>query len=368
MTNLLQASTTRPRFVKDANPPPSTGDAPTDVYEADISPVWCVGSVAHGGVLVNVLVDAVLKRQARYSSAHRDPAHLSAQFLTATVPGKATVEVKVVSESKRWTRLDVELYQWTPDVNTTYYLDPKTQRTLRIRAHVLVTTLPDHPPLHAGSAVSAPVDMNNFLSRPCPLLVHPSQVDMSDGGTHVPEKLMFRDGMRWKDVEVTNSDGSLASGSWIELTGGEDVSLSAGNWYPTMSFALDFKSKFPLNPPPSAAASSTGPPLARRTFGIYSTTKTIHEGRHDLTVEVWAVDGELGVGPPRGEEKDEDGVARWRRDGARLVGVSTQMALSMGIAVNHGRIKKPAQPGESDADSSGSGSSDADSERRKARL
>lgn len=198
------------------------------MYEADISPVWCVGSVAHGGVLVNVLVDAVLKRQARYSSAHRDPAHLSAQFLTATVPGKATVEVKVVSESKRWTRLDVELYQWTPDVHTTYYLDPKTQRTLRIRAHVLVTTLPDHPPLHAGSAVSAPVDMNNFLSRPCPLLVHPSQVDMSDGGTHVPEKLMFRDGMRWKDVEVTNSDQSLASGSWIELTGGEDVSLSAG--------------------------------------------------------------------------------------------------------------------------------------------
>lgn len=89
-----------------------------------------------------------------------------------------------------------------------------------------------------------------------------------------------------------------------------------------MSFALDFKSKFPLKLS-STAASSSG--FSRRTFGIYSETKAIHEGRHDLTVEVWAVDGELGVGPPRKEEIGADGVAKWRREGARLVGVSTQV-------------------------------------------
>lgn len=86
-----------------------------------------------------------------------------------------------------------------------------------------------------------------------------------------------------------------------------------------MSFALDFKSKFPLK------TSSAAPGFARRTFGIYSETKAIHEGRHDLTVEVWAVDGELGVGPPKKEEIGADGVAKWRREGARLVGVSTQV-------------------------------------------
>ena len=89
-----------------------------------------------------------------------------------------------------------------------------------------------------------------------------------------------------------------------------------------MSFALDFKSKFPLK-----TSSSSG--FARRTFGIYSETKTIHEGRHDLTVEVWAVDGELGEGPPRKEEIGADGVAKWRREGARLVGVSTQVRLNI---------------------------------------
>ena len=148
--------------------------------------------------------------------------------MSATIPGKATVEVKVVSESKRWTRLAVELSQWTPDVNTTFYLDSKTQRTVRIQAHLLITDLPEHPPLEAGFVGPTPDGGINFLSRPCPLLVHPSCIDMSDGGDHIPEKLMFRDGIRWKDVDVDKSDGSLASGSWVEMIGGEDVTLSAG--------------------------------------------------------------------------------------------------------------------------------------------
>ncbi|KAG0662119.1 hypothetical protein C6P46_003512 [Rhodotorula mucilaginosa] len=371
MTRLDEASTTRPRFVRDPSPPPALSEWPIKVFDVDISPKWCVGSTAHGGVLVNILVDAALRRQASCSSPHNDPAHLSAQFLTATIPGKATVEVKVVSESKRWTRLAVELFQWTPDVNTTFYLDAKTQRTVRIQAHLLVTNLPEHPPLEAGFVGPTPDGGINFLSRPCPLLVHPSNIDMSDGGDHIPEKLMFREGIRWKDVDVDKSDGSLASGSWVELIGGEDVTLSAVlvaffadvakngpsmlpadlrpavSWYPTMSFALDFKSKFPLKLS-STAASSSG--FSRRTFGIYSETKAIHEGRHDLTVEVWAVDGELGVGPPRKEEIGADGVAKWRREGARLVGVSTQMALSLSIAVNHSRGKTPpTAAGESDS-------------------
>lgn len=408
-----QASTTRPRFVRDPSPPPALSEWPVKVFDVDISPKWCVGNTAHGGVLVNILVDAALRRQASCSSPHNDPAHLSAQFLSATIPGKATVEVKVVSESKRWTRLAVELFQWTPDVNTTFYLDSKTQRTVRIQAHLLVTDLPEHPPLEAGFVGPTPDCGINFLSRPCPLLTHPSNIDMSDGGDHIPEKLMFREGIRWKDDDVDKSDGSLASGSWVELIGGEDVTLSAGeprracthcrpdeddsprmltcpvlpvscsqssspslptlprtghrccpptfgprfrefrasalyrresaidilppcSWYPTMSFALDFKSKFPLKLSSAAASSSSG--FSRRTFGIYSETKAIHEGRHDLTVEVWAVDGELGVGPPRKEEIGADGVAKWRREGARLVGVSTQVRLNITLRPLRGAL------------------------------
>lgn len=88
------------------------------------------------------------------------------------------------------------------------------------------------------------------------------------------------------------------------------------SWYPTMSLSLDYKSKFPLE--------ST---FATRTFGLYSTTKSIHEGRHDLTVEVWAAPADLGARKAEEREREQgaDGVERWRREGARLVGVSTQV-------------------------------------------
>lgn len=83
-----------------------------------------------------------------------------------------------------------------------------------------------------------------------------------------------------------------------------------------MSLSLDYKSKFPLE--------ST---FATRTFGLYSTTKSIHEGRHDLTVEVWAAPADLGARKAEEREREQgaDGVERWRREGARLVGVSTQV-------------------------------------------
>lgn len=95
---------------------------------------------------------------------------------------------------------------------------------------------------------------------------------------------------------------------------------SSHSWYPTMSLSLDFKSKFPLSP-------SSRAQYGTRTFGLYSTTKSIHDGRHDLTVEVWAGPADLGARKPETREGEDDGdrVARWRREGARLVGVSTQV-------------------------------------------
>lgn len=84
-----------------------------------------------------------------------------------------------------------------------------------------------------------------------------------------------------------------------------------------MTFSLDFKSRFPL---PAS--------FGRRTIGLYSTTKTIHEGRHDLTVECWAAPADLGDKSGVREDglrREDDGVERWRREEARLVGVSTQV-------------------------------------------
>ncbi|BGP25089.1 hypothetical protein Rt10032_c09g4029 [Rhodotorula toruloides] len=385
MLNLTVASTTRPRYLRDPHPPPAILRSPSScVFDADISPDWCVGSVGHGGYLLCVLTDAVIRHQRIHHSEHVDPAHLSSQFFSATVPGRAQVEVKVISASKRWTRLDVELWQWTPDPGTSDFVNPANQRILRIQAHYLVTELPEHPQPAQGAA-SAPVGGLNFLSRPCPLLQHPGEVDMRDGGSHVPEKLRFSNGMRWKEVEVTQpNDGSLAWGAWIDLTGGEDVAELATlvpffadvakngpemlpedkkpgpSWYPTMTFSLDFKSRFPL---PS-------PHFGRRTIGLYSTTRTIHEGRHDLTVECWAAPADLGDEKGVSEEglrKESDGVERWRREEARLVGVSTQMALAVPLEVNHARGRKTL-PGESDDSNSGSSDSEGEGGKKRAML
>lgn len=207
-----QASVTTLAFVKD--PSPATGSVPTRVFDVDVSATWCVGSVAHGGYLLCILTDAVIRHQELAKSAHVDPAHLTSQFFSATVPGKAQVEIKVVSTTKRWTRLDVDLFQWSPDANTSAFTSPTEQRVLRIRSHYLVTTLPEHP--EAG--------VLNYLARPCPLLEHPGAIEMSDGGDEVPAKLRFHEGMRWKVVDtIEASDGSLSWGCWIEMKGGEEV-------------------------------------------------------------------------------------------------------------------------------------------------
>ncbi|GAA6005893.1 uncharacterized protein JCM10292_005605 [Rhodotorula paludigena] len=357
MPNLTEASVTKAHFVRDPRPAP--GHVPTPVYSVDISSTWAVGSVAHGGYLLCVLNDAVLRHQQHTGSSHHDPAHVSTQYLTATVAGKAQVEIRLVSATKRWTRLDVELWQVSPDPSSTEFISGKNVRTLRIRAHYLVTALPPHPP--PGAPTPHGQGVINYLERPCPLLEHPGDIDMRDGGSEIPAKLRFHKGMKWKVVRsVEPNDGCLAWGAWLELTGGENVAelstlvpffadvakngpemlpeeMKGGPaWYPTMSLSLDYKSKFPLE--------ST---FATRTFGLYSTTKSIHEGRHDLTVEVWAGPADLGARKAEERERDQgaDGVERWRREGARLVGVSTQMALATPLEVNLARGRAATSAG-----------------------
>ncbi|GAA5999812.1 hypothetical protein JCM10207_005922 [Rhodosporidiobolus poonsookiae] len=358
--HLTQAIRTTPAFIRQGNPAdPSHRSPPSHVYALSLSPSWCVGSVAHGGYLLSVLTSTVTTHQGLVRSPHGDPAHLTSHFFSASVPGKAQVEVRTVSATKRWTRLDVELWQWTPDPNTTALTDPKNERVLRIQAHYLVTTL---PPL-SGPGEYFPPGMLNYLARPCPLLDHPGALDMTDGGTVVPPKLRFNKGMRWKVVDVVPQDeGTLCWGAWIEMVNGEDLRDSAAlipffadvakngpemlpesqragiSWFPTMTLSLDFKSRFPL-------PASLG--KAKRTFGIYSTTKSMHDGRHDLTVEVWSAPADLGAGVEDGKGAERGG--EWRMEESRLVGVSTQMALTVPLEVNLKRgggdgSKKVAEP------------------------
>ncbi|GAA5820760.1 hypothetical protein JCM11251_003145 [Rhodosporidiobolus azoricus] len=360
---------------------PSSSSPSTYVYSVFLSPSWNVLYVPHGGYLLSIITSAALKHQATHAppfAPHKDPAHLSSQFLTPSVAGKAEVEIQAVSVTKNWTRLNVELWQWTPKPDDNNLSNPEAKRVLRISAHFLLTTLPPSPspgPITAASLGSAAANVN-YLDMPCPLLEHPASIDMSDGGTPVGPKLQLMPGIKWKEVKIEKrSDGALAWGGWMELNNGEDLRRSAALigffadvaktgaemlfpdgslplqdrfgpfWFPTMTLSLDFKAAFPLLTSSSSAAS--GP--ASRTFGIYSSTKVVRDGRHDLTVEVWSAPANLGE---RAQEKaseyeqSEDGVERWRREGSRLLAVGTQMALCVPIAVNlakNGDKKKEAK-------------------------
>ncbi|GAA5959674.1 hypothetical protein JCM21900_002154 [Sporobolomyces salmonicolor] len=386
MVSLTDAIRSTPAYLRHGLPSdPYSRFPPSQVFDVSISPFWTIGSVAHGGYLLALLTRTSSEHQRLSASPHLDPAHLSSEFLTASIPGKAQVEVRVVSRAKRWTRLEVELWQYDhPGPDTDDYVH--AERVLRVRAHYLFTDLPSpHPAPTSSSSSSSGGGGLTFLDRPCPLLEHPGQVDMSQGGTKISDKFRFKDGMRWAEVETKGEDeGGLKWGCWFELTGGEDVTESAAlvpffadcskngpellpaelrpgpSWYPTLTFSLDFKSKFPLvraAPSLSSSSSSGVPQVARRTFGLFATTKTIHAGRHDLTVEVWTAPCELGEKATVGEG--------WRAQ-ARLVGVSTQMAITVPIELNHARARRslPGDSSSTESESDGEGNGNGNGKAR----
>ena len=212
---------------------------PRSVYAARIPSFWTIGSVVHGGFLLSLLTRAATTHQTLHSEEkkkHLDPAHLSSQFLSASVAGDCEVEVTVVSVSKRWTRLDVELWQYNDPASGSRGAKrdltlPSTKRTLRIRAHFLYTKLENVFDLETSTPGGNEL-VPTYLSRQCPLLQHPAEL-RNVAYTETPGKFGFREGMRWKEVECVQ-DGSVECGGelrwacWFELTQSEDLTKLAG--------------------------------------------------------------------------------------------------------------------------------------------
>lgn len=217
------------------------------VYSASIPSFWTIGSVVHGGFLLSLLTRSATTHQSLHKSKHLDPAHLSSQFLTASVAGEAEVEVSVVSVSKRWTRLDVELWQYdnpTLPKDKRDYTSKTSKRNLRIRAHYLYTKLENVFDLTTSTPTSDEL-VPTYLARKCPILQHPAELKNKDF-SEIPGKFGFKDGMRWKEVECVKDGeedgkgGELRWACWFELTQGEDLTKLAGELeqFPSVS-ALD---------------------------------------------------------------------------------------------------------------------------------
>ncbi|GAA5962347.1 hypothetical protein JCM3765_002949 [Sporobolomyces pararoseus] len=351
MVRLDKAISITPRFERTGVRDPLLDRYPSrSVYSATVSPFWCIGSVSHGGFLLSLLTRTATTHQTLNNSKHLDPAHLSSQFLSASVAGAAEVEVSVVSVSKRWTRLDVELWQYDnptlPQDEKRDYTSKTSKRTLRIRAHFLYTQLENVYDL-VTSTPDGDELVPTYLERKCPILKQP--IELKDREfSEIPGKFGFKNGMRWKEVECEREGGELRWACWFELTQGEDLTKLADlvpffadcskngpevlgqtpgfkkpkpSWYPTLTLAMDFKTSFPL--PSNSGVSKT-------TFGLFASTKSIQAGRHDLTVEVWTSPQDLGSTSDGKIDKD------WRKK-ARCVGVSTQMALTTPMAFNESK-------------------------------
>lgn len=248
-------------------------------------------------------------------SPHRDPAHVRCDFFTPASVGPVQVEIKVLSASKRWTRLDFELLQYpTPGDRSS------GDRKLILSGHAMFTILPElgPPAPPTGDNLTVLPHTPCSQSRICPIRRHPAELE----GQKLDYAFNFKDGVRWaQDVNVegqVDSDGrqKMEWGAWWQQMREEDrVDTSAAFlpffadqfkngpellrdghkiegkfWFPTLTFALDFKSRWPLAAIPGVEGSTP----ASHTVGLYSVTKFCSDGRHDISVEVWSAPCNLG--------------------------------------------------------------------------
>ena len=85
-------------------------------YDADLDGGWVVGGGVNGGYLLAVIGNAV--RERLLESGHVDPFSVSAHFLSASVPGPATVETRVVRQGGRFSTVAATLVQEVDGVAT----------------------------------------------------------------------------------------------------------------------------------------------------------------------------------------------------------------------------------------------------------
>jgi hypothetical protein len=78
-------------------------------YAADLDGGWVVGGGVNGGYLLAVIGNAV--RELLLESGHVDPFSVSAHYLSASVPGPATVETRIVRAGGRFSTVAATLVQ-----------------------------------------------------------------------------------------------------------------------------------------------------------------------------------------------------------------------------------------------------------------
>jgi len=85
-------------------------------FAAELDPGWVVGGGVNGGYLLAVIGNAV--RERLLESGHVDPFSVSAHYLSASVPGPAVVETRIVRAGGRFSTVAATLVQEVDGVRT----------------------------------------------------------------------------------------------------------------------------------------------------------------------------------------------------------------------------------------------------------
>lgn len=283
-------------------------------FEARIDDEWMVLTVPNGGYILGLVIQACTLLQE--GSPQPEPLYLSSQFLGSTSVGPCTIIVSRVKSGKSYVNLTAKLVQ-------------KGRTNFHCQLLYGKLSVAKHP------YGSFPATRNQLtlahpsgLSRRCPISIHPSKCSTTPFERPYTFKKHLIQAIdpyyvakmeRLASLEHAGNaeSGDLGGGifewgGWYEMVDEGDIitpplisflgdvsplllpqSIAAKRevpmWVPTLGLSIDFKYHVP-------APGEIIPGIAKRTVGIFFTSKFLIEGRHDVTAEIWTAPSAIGQG------------------------------------------------------------------------
>ncbi|KZW03621.1 hypothetical protein EXIGLDRAFT_828473 [Exidia glandulosa HHB12029] len=307
------------------------------VFAGALHPQLTVGAIPFGGFLLSIIL-AACEEAVKETPLH-DAIHLTAYFLQACQVGPCEVHVKFLKKGKAFHNLEAVLIQNGTTRITAHlifgrlgpaFLDPATPGS--------VTTLTPATPLYRRTPICHPsetttfdfrrgINIRDILKKGADSRFaerNKRKANTPNAGTNPDMNGILEYGGYYQFVNPTDELTQITIPIIADLHRSTPELLKGiftppegmFNWYPTMVLQIEFKHKIPK-----------GPSYSRNMAAIYSQSRFIAEGRHDVSVEVWTA-------PPGAPGEPADVVEDSWREKMVCVAVATQMSLSMTAEAN----------------------------------
>lgn len=143
--------------------------------QVDIDRSWTIGEAVNGGLLMAVATQA-LAEHSRADGAHDEPLAVSAYFLSATLPGPATVTTELIRVGRKMSTGQVSLSQFGPTSD-----DGRREPVERLRALATFGDLgEENPPLRSPAAPAIPAPESCICADEAPEHARPPIMEHLD--------------------------------------------------------------------------------------------------------------------------------------------------------------------------------------------